>query len=311
MINQQMQIQGMYTIKKYCAETGKLKETLGPFCNKITNLGMDRLGADGRVTQYCYVGTGTAPSTITDTAMGTFKVASAAITETESRSSVAPYWHQRTRTFRFANGVINGNITEVGVGWINTSTNGLWSRELIVDTAGNPITLTVLANEFLDVIYTLRFYPLVTDFTGSVVINGTTYNYTGRTANINSASVTYQGGTAAARVNRAYNGPAVLGPLTGSIASSTTSVAVSGVYSELAYTPGSYSITSTTAMALTTANLAGGIKAIQLSGSNNVGSTLNQEWQIVFNNPIPKTADNTFGLSIRISWARYTGTIVP
>lgn len=307
------EMQGMYTLKKYCAITGRLKQEIGPFCNKITNIGLNRMGTTSSVVTNAYVGTGTAPAQFTDSAMGSQLTSVVAGSITTSRNSVSPYWHQSTRTSRFPAGTINGNITEVGVGWNTSSTNSLWSRELIVDSSGNPITLTVLANEFLDVVYSLRFYPSVTDFTGSVTINGTSYSYTGRTANINSATCNMgQGTVIAAAISQVYGGPCVLGAVTGTITGQTGSAAPTTT-SLAAYVDGSLTSICTTEFALDAGNVTGGIKACILA-TRTVGSfpgLMAQEWQLVFNNYIPKTNANTMGLVLQVSWARYAGTIIP
>lgn len=305
------QLEGMYTIRKYCALTGKLKQEIGPFKNKITNLGKDRAGSSSALYNYCYVGTGTSPSTFTDTSMGNLKVASTSYTDSTSRNSVVPYWHQYSQTYRFAAGVINGNITEVGVGWSNTSVGALWSRELIVDSGGNPITLTVLANEFLDVVYSLRIYPSTADFTGSMTINGIVYNYTARTANINTTQVSSNSYRPAPSITQVYSGPVALGPVTGSLTGAVQQGAPSS-YTIAPYVTGTYSIDTTSAFALTAGNVAGGITGfIVATVDASQLARMYQQWQFVLDKPIPKTNQNTLGITMRISWDRFAGTIVP
>ena len=310
---QQFDLQGMYTLKKYCAITGKLKQELGPFHNKITNIGLNQLGTSGTIISRCYVGTGTSASTNGDTNMGNYLVGvGSPVVSSSGNYNTSPRWIQATRTYRFAAGAINTNITEVGVGWGTTPSNALWSRELIVDSAGNPVTLTVLSNEYLDVVYSLRYYPVETDFTGSVVINAITYNYTGRAANI--ANSQYLGNSPAGpAVMTLYGGPTTLGPLNGNIVGATSSSTYTSI-SNGTYTANSLSRSAFTYWDLTKANLSGGITAALVSLADNSGNTnaaIVQSWQLVFDKPIPKTSVNTFGLTLRFSWGRYEGPILP
>lgn len=66
------------------------------------------------------------------------------------QTTTSPYYLAANRTYRFAEGVAAGNISEVGCGWGNGL--DLWNRALVKDLNGNPTTITVLSDEFLDVI---------------------------------------------------------------------------------------------------------------------------------------------------------------
>lgn len=65
-----------------------------------------------------------------------------------------PY-HWFRRVFRVAPVGSNRTYSEVGVGW---SATNLFSRALIKDPLGNPNTITVLGDEYLDVTYEIRMY---------------------------------------------------------------------------------------------------------------------------------------------------------
>lgn len=309
------QMQGMYTIRKYCAKTGQLKQEVGPFSNKIVNIGLDQACYLGRVVTTAYVGTGTAPATNTDISMGNQTASTGNIlTSTNARSSVVPYWHQHTYTFSFTPGQVVGNITEVGVGKDTASLNNLWSRELIVDSQGNPVTITVLADESLDIVYSARYYPNIADFTGAVDINGITYNYTGRVAEVNSSQIYLGPGNALLTIwpRIAYGGPVTLGPVTGTIQNSTSSDAILiGSSTRETYVPGSFTVKTITPIGRNAANFPGGITGLELLSHNNDPTIVQQKWQLVFDKPIPKTADNSLSLTMTLSLGRYTGPILP
>lgn len=80
-----------------------------------------------------------------------------------------------------------GTLAEVGIfGEEETGERILWARALIKDDEGNPTTFTVDGDEILYVRYELRKY-VPADVTGQIEIAGTTYDYTIRPFNVNSA----------------------------------------------------------------------------------------------------------------------------
>lgn len=100
--------------------------------------------------------------------------------------SSAPYYGWRRKRFRFAVGTIsqNENLNEVGLGWSTASGDFLVTRALIEDINGNQVTVTWKADEYLDVVVEVRYYPPAADATGTVVLNGVTYDYILRAANV-------------------------------------------------------------------------------------------------------------------------------
>ena len=80
------------------------------------------------------------------------------------QTTTSPYYEAVKLTYRFAEGVAAGNISEVGCGW--GTGLALWNRALVKDLNGNPTTITVLSDEFLDVIVEVRYYP-TQSFSGS------------------------------------------------------------------------------------------------------------------------------------------------
>lgn len=178
--------------------------------NLITNNGLDWYGAyrtgsgwsaslgttSNRYYQanYCHVGTGTATPSVSDTALASFTAGAAWNAGLGLGSYWAqgspPYYGSHRHWYRFNAGFAGGavNLNEVGVGFTITTGN-LTARALTVNGSGVPTTVTVLADEYLDVYYTRRNYPgLIADESlgtyseqsGTVDIDGTTYNYTMR-----------------------------------------------------------------------------------------------------------------------------------
>lgn len=304
-LHTRQKVEGFYTLKVRDAATGKVKREVGPFKNKITDIGLNRFGSAFPML-YAYVGTGTTPAAFSDTSMGTFKVASASTgpaDDTKTAATLSNPYCSTSYVRRFAARAINGNITEVGVGWTNNSVNGLWSRELIVDSGGNPITLTVLANEFLDIVYTIRYYISITDTLGSFVLNGITYNYTLRTSFLGSATVNLTASAGAPVTNLFYRAGSTLGPVTGGPSGTTVGAAVSTTFKS--YVSNSYTAECINDIPLAGGNAAGGITIIFLTASVSGGVTgLSQTWQMLLDKPIPKTNANSMSFTFARTWAR-------
>lgn len=155
------------------------------FPNLITNAGLDRMATSTYLT-VCQVGSGSAAPTFADTALAARIAGTQTVQSTDvGTTSSSPYYAWATRQFRFAAGVATGNIAEVGVGW--GTTGSLFSRALVLDSGGSPTTITVLADEILDVTYQLRYYAPETDDTGDVTFTGNlagTYDWIFRAANV-------------------------------------------------------------------------------------------------------------------------------
>lgn len=128
------------------------------FDNEVLDSGLDRM-AVGTWIDRCCVGTGNSPPLPTQTSLDSFK-ASTTTRYGEDNAGVQvttePYYMWARRTWRFAEGVATGNLTEVGLGWSNTN---LWNRSLMKDSNSNPTTITVLSDEYLDIISEVRLYP--------------------------------------------------------------------------------------------------------------------------------------------------------
>ena len=146
-------IGGLYKIEAVNAKTGKKRLLADWFPNLITNIGLDRIATNADFMSYCHVGTNSTTPTINDTALRTFVGSTNTITtSTYTVNSTSPYYASFIRVYRFNAGIAIGNLSEVGIGWSATGTGSvLFSRALILDSYGNPTTITFLSDEYLDV----------------------------------------------------------------------------------------------------------------------------------------------------------------
>lgn len=285
------------------------------FPNLITNQGLDRLGGDNpnNIFPSCQVGSGTTAPNVNDTGLvsriaGT---STAAASPAQGAQSTAPYYGWLRNFYRFATGTAAGNLSEVGVGWGTTGAT-LYSRALVLDSGGNPTTVTVLSDEVLDVTYEHRLYPPTDDATNVVNISGTNYTFTTRAANVTNSSFwsmagnnspnggSYFGLAAGTNTVTAYNGS--IGAIT-SIPGGTSALFGSSP-TLTAYTPGSYFRDSSVSAGTSAAVLSGGITALLATFGRNFGN--NGQFQYGVSPAIPKLNTQTLTLTFRQSWARKT-----
>jgi len=176
---------GFYRLRAFRPD-GRMRVDTGWFPNIITDWGLNARGATGGVLDYAHVGSGSTAPAATDTTLETW-VASSNTTQSDTggtQTSTTPYYVWNTVTKRFGEGAAEGNISEVGMAPTAGSTDPLFSRALVLDAGGSPTTITVLADEILDVSYELRHYPPTADGSFSVADGGTTYNVTTRASHV-------------------------------------------------------------------------------------------------------------------------------
>lgn len=127
------------------------------FDNIVLDSGLNQMSV-GTWIDRCCVGTGNSVPVFTQTALDNFLASTIAMISSSSapQTSIAPYYLATKVTWRFAEGAATGNLSEIGLGW---NDENLWNRALIRDAEGNPTTITILADEFLDVISEIRYYP--------------------------------------------------------------------------------------------------------------------------------------------------------
>ena len=132
----------------------------GFFPNVITNLGLDAIGNDNDLFNYCSVGGGNSKPLNTNTKLDNFLAAGSQISS-ESKYDYDPvrdtefYKCSRTVGYRFE-GLDNKNISEVGlVGDHRPEFPSAYTRTLIKNSAGEPTVITVLSGEILELQYRL------------------------------------------------------------------------------------------------------------------------------------------------------------
>lgn len=268
------------------------------FPNLVLDGGLERIGVSADWLARCQVGSGSAPVTPTQTSLTSLLGSTtASVNNVSGAQASSPFFGWRRKTYRFSEGVAAGNVSEVGVGW-TSSPAGLFSRALVVDSTGNPTTITVLPDEALDVTYEIRILIPEVDSTGIVTLAGIDHTWICRAAaaadvqvwapNLNGSIVSFD-------LSTVYNG--AIGSLTGR--PSGTSAQISAVTS--AYSANSRKRRVTASASLTQGNVSGGIRSIIIhpGSSANIGS-----FQIEFNPPIPKTSTRVFSLIMETSWGR-------
>ncbi|MBX9754168.1 MAG: hypothetical protein K2X80_05410 [Pseudomonadaceae bacterium] len=294
--NVEVGISGRY--KFIIKKDGVIKSETPWFKNLITNQGMNLLSTSAAWHSWCQVGSGSTAPAFTDTALVARIAAATNSANLVGTIDTTNHYFVGTTSYTFSAGAAAGNIAEVGVGTASTGTT-LFSRALVLDTNGNPTTITVLAGEDLVVVYQVRMKQPQGDFTGTTSGNA----WTMRAANQNlSQSNGWAANGRAQHVGPGSNGvylayTGTIGPLSG-VPSGTSSDAGASSVANIAYVADSWErgilITFTTALA---------------NQSNkcftwSIGFTF---WQVEFSTPIVKTNLQTLKLGFKMSWTRDAG----
>jgi hypothetical protein len=289
-------LSGHFRLLKF--REGEEPRVVADFDNLIVNGGLDRI-AVGTVAGSVQVGTGSAAESATDTALQSYLAGSnsnGGFSDTySSNEAVSPYWASQTKTRQFTPGQATGNITEVAAAW-TTATGNIFSRALIRDGGGTPVSITVLADEYLVVQYTLRVYCPMDDVVSTINVDGVNRTVTLRAANAMSS-------TWDAPLDSAFNNLSLgtfgvydgaIGLITGGPSGTNTSVgeAVS------TYVNGNYYLDFTLTASLSQGNYAGGIGALRFT-------TAAGDYQVGLVPKVVKTSDDVFTAVLRVSWARY------
>ena len=267
------------------------------FPNLITNGGLERLAEHefDDISAYCQVGTGSTAPAFTDTTLISYLANTKSVSDVDSVNLITLY-QQKIRTYSFGEGVAAGNLAEVGVGW--ATSGSLFSRALILDSEGDPTTITVLSDEYLTVIYSYRIYGILADTTGSVTFTGDiggTYGYTIRHGR-------YRIGYYEFGLNRAMNWNAinqfctVFDGTIGAINEDPSGNASGSTNTVAAYTPSSLLIATTVSLTPAQGNFDDSIKSCRFP--------LNCFWQVEFDPVIPKTDQDSLSLTFELTWGR-------
>ncbi|MHA3102689.1 hypothetical protein [Acinetobacter sp. ANC 3791] len=137
-VHQEVGARFKFIVRKACDD--RITTETDWFCNLVLDTGLARMSV-GTWIDRCCIGTGNSTLISTQTALNSFLASSTTVQaqSTAIQVSAAPYYYSANLTWRFGQGVAVGNISEVGLGWGNTT---LWNRALIKDSNGNPTTIS-------------------------------------------------------------------------------------------------------------------------------------------------------------------------
>lgn len=139
-------------------------------------------------------GAGTATPQPTDTALQSFLGGGSSLQESwvTRNTTVSPRSITVGVRIRAGEGAVVGNVAEIALTRGSPSSSApIINRARVVDEMGNPTTVTVLSDEFLEVIYEITLYA-IEGATGTLTINidgtPTNFDYEIRPINMNSTS---------------------------------------------------------------------------------------------------------------------------
>lgn len=267
--------------------------------NVITDIGLDMIGSGGGFLSYCHLGTGTNIETAGDTALQAFERKNDTIQSSSTTAQgTAPYYGSKTIVYRFDPPGSNKVYAEIGISK-QTTTGNLFSRTRIKDGGGSNTTISVLANEYLDVTYQFRNYPDALTLEEYIV---DAYDIDFLASQVTASGIwgLYLGGelTAVGGANhewRAYSSNATIG--------SVTELPIAAQNSqEFGISVGSYSSTTynkniTYTAGLNNANVTGGIGGAYFK-------TKYSQYQAIFVPVIPKNATKELSITLNYAWAR-------
>ena len=280
------------------ASTEEITRETDWFKNIVLDTGLNRMSV-GTWIDRVRVGSGNSTPAASQTQLdNTIASTTTVLSGSDSitkQTTTSPYYAAAKRTYRFGEGVAAGNISEVGCGW--GTGLALWNRALVKDLNGNPTTITVLSDEFLDVIIEVRYYP-TQSFSGS-------FNLLNKTGGIVS-SHTYTGlpqfieGPIAFSKVSAVSTELYSGSMNGVTTNPTSPL---GWVNTSSTYPSPKTLTCTNSLPLASAN--GSIKTIRQSFKTI--SSANSAYKFEINPPIVKTNQMVLSFTFSISWNRYNG----
>lgn len=301
---------------------GTVKFETGEFANLILDQGLTRmvqLNSGNPITPIacftsCSVGTGNSPPAANQTALdnqvANTNIGDASVTAAGHNYDEGYIWSRYTYTFGLG-AINNQNISELAIGWGGGAS--IFSRALIRDAEGNPTSITILSDEQLIVTWEHRRYWPQEDIVGTIANvgnKGGTFQYTVRPARIDFWCI---GGAGRSGLffNRAadssyhastpgyFNGSSELGALNGR--PSGSGVYYANTHSWIA--PEGNRARGRISLGITQGNLSGGIGAIvygMVTSSTWNASQHYMSFQMAFDPPIPKTADDVLEIDLFI-----------
>lgn len=305
-------VSGEYTFIRTKADSGLVVQELK--CkNLFTAQGLNDIAVTSpKFPTHLMVGTGTVAPTLADTQMGNLGAYKTAPALTAGNGVAPDYVTPATTQVTFNPGEATGTWTEVGWGYFTpnnsnpAANNRVTSRALIVDLSGLPLAITVLADEYLTIVYKTYHHFNVNDITYSITIAGTPYTVTQRPARVTLGTIwawyLYSGQQTAHTQVGIGNSAFTLAPITGS---PTVSQGYSYNYADDAYVMSSFTKTGTLTIPPASANAVGGIKGLYFLWASNSLPILGER-QLLFSSAIPKDATKALTLKTQISWGNYT-----
>ena len=290
-VNHHIGLEGIVHFKFTNSKTGEVREY--EFKNLVLNSGIDcYMTSNYWFISGCILGSSSVPPVATDTTITNILGTSTTFQAGDvggSNTTTLPYYTSFYWTCRFIEGVATGNIAQVAMayGSVNAANNtydGLFSKALVKDSNGTPITITKLADEVLDVTYTLRIYSPSSDVTGTTTISGVNYDYIVRAASADSWTLNGKP-VSSIPTATAYTGTigTNLGTPSGSGANATTRTFAT-------YVVGTHTRTATIFWDLNEGNLSGGIRSVYLGfGSYSYGPGIYFQIQYTANPAHPDT----------------------
>jgi len=267
--------------------------------NIITNYGLNAIGQGRADLRYFCLGRGNTPSKPEMTSLENYITGSqeASSERIYSNISIKPYWVRREFYYRFPEGSLEGDFSEIGIGGQDAAQNGsnVFSRALIRDLNGNPTTITVLPDEWLDVHYFLTYYLPSEDVVGSFVLNGKTHFYTVRPAELDSQGTRW---TPSNRPNSAVNRAFIYEGDIRTERESPLPPSEEVHVSNDTYVQDSFAKTATIKVFPGKGNFDNGIKGILFR------TGMSSAYQIGFDPPIKKTDIQTITFKVKHSWGR-------
>lgn len=304
------------------AETNEIVRETPEFHNIVLTTGLKRMAVNTWIDR-CVVGTGNSTPVSSQVALDNFLASTTAqatgITNDGGiQVTTEPYYWFGRRTWRFAIGVATGNISEVGLGWGNSN---LWNRALVKDINGNPTTITVLADEYLDVISEVRVYPKestgsfnLVDRTGDVI---STHSYVTQPFLYSSGSVGARWSATQVLFGRGTSGNYQYYYISDLPMSTLVTSAITPKFSKSvsSNTPLPNGVSVTNIISSSEANFdshksfqaqLGGLMSRLASNSTPFSNGVGYKWEV--DPPIPKDEETTLTYNFSLTWGNYEPT---
>lgn len=283
---------------------GRLRKSTGWFDNLITDAGLNHIGTNGTWMSACGVGTGTATPAVTDTVLANQVGSRTGTEQALSGGTTAPLYGWSRKTYRFGVGQATGNLTEIGIFQQVAAGGTMWSRALILDGSGNPTTLTVLSDEFLDATYEIRVMAPQVDVPDTLTITGVgLLDVNLRAAGVTGSNWSPAGGFGGGSVAGVKSGVLWTGAL-GVITAFPSGTSVGGSLVEAAYGNNNLYREGTVTWALNQANMTIRSTSWQLGATTGAGGF--GFMQAEFTPTFAKNSAQILSLVYRHTWARGT-----